>query len=94
MKKQTLISLKGMRRDFSSLESKPRSLDASLKFLFVAAKAFMSSFFFLCLVFDQNAVLKRWVCTDYYAHKYIVESVYTVYTARDLCLGKIQWRWS
>lgn len=32
--------------------------------------------------------------TAYYAHKYIVECVYTVYTARDLCLGKIQWRWS
>lgn len=66
MKNRTLISLKGMRRLFSSLESKPRSLEASLKFLFVAAKAFMSFFslfglFFFLWGFDQNAVLKRWV---------------------------------
>lgn len=64
---RTLISRKGMRRLFSSLESKPRSLAANLKFLFVAAKAFMasssSSSFSLStltlLGFDQNAVIKR-----------------------------------
>jgi len=43
-KHRTLISLKGMRRLFSSFESKPRSLEASLKFLLVAAKAFMAFF--------------------------------------------------
>lgn len=37
----TLISLNGMSRLFSSFESNPRSRAASLKFLFVAANAFM-----------------------------------------------------
>eukprot|EP00474_Spongospora_subterranea_P004230 CRZ04688.1 hypothetical protein [Spongospora subterranea] len=39
----TLISLKGISRLCSNFESKPRSLAASLKFLLVAAKAFMIS---------------------------------------------------
>lgn len=37
----TLISLKGMSKLFSSFESNPSSLAASLKFLLVATKAFM-----------------------------------------------------
>lgn len=37
----TLISLKGINKLFSSLESKPKSRAASLKFLLVATNAFM-----------------------------------------------------
>jgi len=39
-----LISLKGMSKLFSSLESNPRSLEANLKFLLVAASAFIFPF--------------------------------------------------
>ena len=39
----TLISLKGMSKLLSSLESNPNSLAARLKFLLVAASAFMVS---------------------------------------------------
>ena len=38
-----LISLNGISKLFSSLESNPRSLEASLKFLLVAASAFIVS---------------------------------------------------
>ena len=37
----TLISLNGMSKLFSSFESNPKRRDASLKFLLVAANAFM-----------------------------------------------------
>lgn len=39
----TLISLKGMRRLFSSLESNPRIRAAWRKFLLVAARAFIAT---------------------------------------------------
>jgi len=39
-----LISLNGMSKLFSSLESSPRSLEANLKFLLVAASAFIVPF--------------------------------------------------
>ena len=44
----TLISLNGMSKLFSSLESNPKSRAASLKFLLVATKAFMVSYLELC----------------------------------------------
>jgi len=39
-----LTSLNGMSKLFSSLESNPRSLEANLKFLLVAARAFIVPF--------------------------------------------------
>ena len=40
----TLISLNGMSKLFSSLESNPKMQEASLKLRFVAAKAFMIAY--------------------------------------------------
>lgn len=61
--RSTLISLNGMSKLFSSLESNPRSRAASLKFLLVATKAFIFLFFFflyfVCLERTQLGKVKK-----------------------------------